>query len=268
MVVFVACIAAAQPALYVWQAGIIFLPSREVSRRPADLGWPYEEVWLDVGRHRTHAWFIPADGEAVGTVLFSHGNLGCMSDNLENAAVYREIALNVMLYDYGGYGMSTGKPSERRCYADARAAWDWLTRTRGIPSDRTVLVGRSLGSGPTCRLGTEVVPAAVVLESAFPSVAFFVKEEYPWFPTALLWHRFDNAAKIARITAPVLFVHGSEDRETPIEPVRDMYERAPEPKWFIELRGGHGSAYIVSREEYQDGLKTHLLPLVQDGEKR
>lgn len=227
------------------------------------MGWQYDEVWLDVGWNRTHAWFIPTDGEAVGTVLFSHGNLGCISDNLENVAVYREIGLNVLLYDYGGFGKSTGRPSERRCCADARAAWNWLTRVRGVPVDQIVLAGRSLGSGPTCQLGVEVVPAAVVLESAFHSVAYFAKQEYPWFPTLLLWHRFDNAAKIPRLEAPVVFVHSPDDRESPIEPIRDLYQSAPEPKWFFELRGGHGSAYLTSREVYQSGLKERLLPLLR-----
>lgn len=249
---------ALQPLLFVGQSLLIFRPGDELADRPTDRGWDYKGLSLRSGGGSTCAWYMATEN-ALGTVLYSHGNAGTMSDCLDDIEVYRRLGFNVLLYDYGGYGDSSGFPSEWRCYRDIRACWRYLTEDLKHDPAGIVLVGRSLGSGPTCQLATEVIPAAVILESGFHSVARSAREEYPYNPLRLiLWHRFDNAAKVPRIQCPILFIHSPDDEAIPIEHARTLYELANEPKQFLEIRGGHNSAYVASRPHYEEGLRAFL----------
>src|SRR5690606_1028401 len=173
------------------------VPTVEIYRTPADAGWAYEDVLLDVNGETTHGWYVPAAGRSRGVVLFSHGNAGNIADRIESIGLLRGLGFDVFAYDYGGYGRSTDKPGETRIYADARAAWRYLTEERGIAPETILLFGRSLGAAPTCQLATEVTPGAVIIESAFLSIGAMAGELYPFLPARLpLRHRLDNASKI------------------------------------------------------------------------
>ncbi|MCP4643348.1 MAG: alpha/beta hydrolase, partial [bacterium] len=185
-------------------------------RTPSFYGWSYEDVVVPVGDETTHGWYIPVE-DARGTVLFSHGNAGTIADRLESCAFFRELGFNVLVYDYGGYGKSSGGVSEQRCYADIRAIWRYLTDERGIDSKKIVLFGRSLGGGPTVDFAAEITnaegaPAAVILESTFLSTGQVGQDAFPFLPVKwLIRHRFDNAAKIGRVNGPLLIIHSPQD---------------------------------------------------------
>ncbi|MDZ4860370.1 MAG: alpha/beta hydrolase [Candidatus Hydrogenedentes bacterium] len=251
-------IAAAQPLIYGYQAQLVFNPGHAATPTPEDHGWTFEDVWLDVRWRETHAWYIRGENSR-GVALYSHGNGGSIADCLEDIAVYRSLGFDLFVYDYGGYGLSTGQPSEYRCYADIRAAWKYLTESQGYTPDRIVLVGRSLGTGPACELSATVRPAAVVLESSFYSIAKSAEEEFPNNPLRyLLWHKFDNAAKVKDFSAPTLFVHGEEDDANPIEHAELLFDATAGPTQFLALRGGHNTAYLIERQRYVDALREFL----------
>lgn len=240
---------------YFVQDKFIFPAPREVYRTPAAMGWAFDDVSLPVDHETTRGWFIPKEG-ARGTILYSHGNGECIADSLEAVGIYRDLGFNVLVYDYGGYGQSTGKPSEQRCYDDVRAMWKYLTVTRGIPPDRIVLFGRSLGGGPTTQLATEVKPACVVLESTFCSIPAMARAKFPLIPAWLILRtRFDNLAKVARITAPLLVIHSRTDSVVPFAQGRALYERATCRKEFLEIHGDHNDDFMVDKKTYEDGLK-------------
>lgn len=256
--------------LYLGQTRIIFPATRGLTATPEALGWAYEEVTLPVGKETTCARFLPVENPRA-TVLFSHGNAQTLSEWMLAMDVYRRLGCNVLVYDYGGYGLSTGRPSEKRCYADGRAVWRYLTQARGIPPDRIVLIGRSLGSGVAAQLAVEAKPAAVVLESAFLSLPEMAQHLYPFFPARyLVRHRFDTQSKVPRIEAPILFVHGAEDELVPLAHGKRLYELAKGPKKFLRIEGGHDSAYTESEWEYAAGLGEFLdavLPRETEGER-
>ena len=261
LVLFIAFIVA---ALYFGQTYIIFPATRGLQSNPTQLGYAYEEVKLDVMGEKTVGWFIKADNPR-GTVLFSHGNGGNIAGWMYGMDVYvRELHLNVLLYDYGGYGDSTGSPSEQRCYADIRAMWDWLTTTKGIPTKQIVLVGRSLGGGVTSKLASEVTPGAICLESTFLSVPRVAKEIFPVLPANLiLRHRFDTESRLQRFTAPVLVVHGKYDEVIPFHHGEAIYGLLKGPKQFLEIRGGHNDGYDISVEEYRETMEGFVLPFLK-----
>ena len=258
-VVLVGYLAAAS-ALFLAQRRVLFQTSRDLYRTPAENGWPFEDVWRDVGDERTHGWFIPALAEkSKGVVLFSHGNAGNIADRLESVAIFRGMNYDVLVYDYGGYGHSTGAPSEKRCYEDIRAMWRYLVENRGAAASSIVLFGRSLGAGPTCQLATEVEARAVILESAFRSVPRMAQDLYRIFPGKLLTRdRFANEDKVGRLRSRVLFVHSPDDEIIPFAHGKWLFEHASEPKKFFEIHGRHNEGFWRAGDFYVSGLNAFL----------
>ena len=246
--------------LWGFQEAMLFPASRHVWRTPGDapFNWKYEPVTLDVNGEKSDAWYIPVENPK-GTILLSHGNGGNIADRMEHYAMLRDLGYDVFAYDYGGYGNSTGKPSENRCYADIRAAWKYLAEVRGIPANKIVLYGESLGGGATCDLAAEVKPRAVVLQCTFLSVTKMAKEAFPFVPVRLLLrHNFDSESKIKKNTAPILIIHSQGDTFVPYRHGRGLYELANEPKTFLELRGDHNDCIFTSGETYTEGVRRFL----------
>jgi fermentation-respiration switch protein FrsA (DUF1100 family) len=246
------------------QTKMLFPATREIYRDPGDFGWDFEDVWLKVGeKDRSHGWFIPLEN-ARGVALFSHGNAGNIADRLESIDLLRQFGFSVFAYDYGGYGKSSGSPSETRCYQDIRAAWKYLTSDRGLSPDEILLFGRSLGGAITIDLATEVQPAAVIVESTFLSVPDVAKAVFPWLP--VYWirqHRMASKEKIAQIKSPLLIVHSTQDTLIPFSHGQKLYELATaEPKAFLEIQGNHNDGFVTSIETYRAGWEQFLTPLL------
>ena len=246
---------------------LLFPATKEIYRDPSFYGWAFEDVSLDVGDGETsHAWWIPV-ADARGVCLFSHGNAGNIADRLESISILRELGLSVLAYDYGGYGRSSGKPSEARLYDDIRAAWRHLTADRGIGAETIVVFGRSLGGGPSAQLATEVAPAGVVLESTFTSVPAAAKNFYPFLPVDwLVRHRFDNLAKVAGIAAPLMIVHSPEDSLIRFAHGEALFEAAAQPKRFLEIHGEHNDGFARSMDVYVAGWEAFLGDVLAAGE--
>jgi uncharacterized protein len=241
-------------ALFFMQDAMIFPGGGPLHRTPEDIGVEFLSIEREVLGDTTIGWYMPVEN-ARGTVLFSHGNGENISDGLHQAELYQSLGLNCLMYDYGGYGSSTGKPSEARCYADARAMWDWLVDVQETRPESIILAGRSLGGGVTTQLAAVVSPGGVILESTFTSLPQIAQNQFAWLPAkALVRHKFDNGEAIAKVTAPLLIVHGNEDRLIPIEHGRQLFELANEPKEFLAIQGGHNDAHIRSHDAYTAAL--------------
>ncbi len=246
--------------IFVFQNKLVFPGGTLSERTPSSppFGWEYQNILLRVGEETTHAWFIPLEN-ARGTALFSHGNGGAISERLESCAMLRRLGLSVLVYDYGGYGRSTGGSSEERCYKDARAMWQYLTSDLGVPREKVLLFGRSLGGAVTLQLATEVRPGAIIVESTFLSMPEIAQEKARIYPMRLLMRsRFDNAAKVARVSAPVLLLHSPDDTLIPFRHGRTLFDLAREPKEFFTLRGDHHEGFILSEPDYSMALEAFV----------
>lgn len=235
------------------------LPGREIESTPADIGLEYESLQLETeDGMRLHAWFIPA-AQTGPAVLFFHGNAGNISHRLDSIRIFHTLDLDVFIFDYRGYGRSTGKPSEQGVYRDAEAAWRHLTETRGIDPHRIILFGRSLGSAVAAWLGARTRPGAVILESPFTSVPDMAAKLYPLAPVRLLVRlEFNTLAVVQDIHAPLLVLHSRQDEIIPFSHGKKIYEAARESKRFIELRGGHNDGFIVTGDAYVYGLRAFI----------
>lgn len=247
---------------YFFQERLIFQTTRELYRDPSHYQWPFEEILLPVGEHVTHGWFLPLTN-ARGVVLFSHGNAGNIADRLESIGLLRSFGFSVLAYDYGGYGKSTGKPSEQRCYTDIEAMWRYLTEALGISPDKIVLFGRSLGGGATAHLAARVKPAAVVLESTFISMPEAAQAAFPWFPARwIVHHYFPNAENVKMISAPLMIVHSRQDDIIPFRHGETLFKNANEPKTFLEIFGVHNEGFVLSEDIYRQGVEDFLAPIL------
>lgn len=244
--------------LFFFQAHFIFLPSSAIVETPTQWKMEYEETTLPVDGFQTKVWLLPVP-QARGVILFSHGNAGNMSNRRSEVEVLRGLGMSVCMYDYGGYGQSSGDPSETRCYADARAVWGWLTKEKGFSPDKIVLYGHSLGGGPTAQLATEVKPGGVVLESSFRSIAAVAQATYPVYPCRLLVrHRFDNESKMSAIHAPLMVIHSRNDEIIPFPQGQTLFEKGNEPKRFLETHGGHNTGFLESLDIYNPAWRQFL----------
>jgi pimeloyl-ACP methyl ester carboxylesterase len=239
---------------------MIFYPSPGADLRPQALGIEGEEVFLHTEDGvRLHAFYLPAPG-ATRALLFLHGNAGNASHRLPNAAALVRLGTSVLLPDYRGYGLSEGTPSEKGCYADARAALAYLIEERGFREDRIVLFGRSLGGSVAVDLAQDRSLAGVILESTFTSAADVVKHSFGRAIAPLVGGMLASDRKIGRVRSPLLFFHGDRDEIIDYEIGRRLFEAAPEPKVFVTLAGaGHndtlqrgGPAYLARIGSFLD----------------
>jgi len=188
-------------------------------------------------------------------LLFLHGNAGNISHRLDSLRLFNSLGLNVLIFDYSGYGKSGGTASEQQTYADARVAWNYLTRTRGVAAGKIVIFGRSLGAGVATWLATQETPAGLILESAFTSVPALAQKFYPIFPVRWLARiRYDNAARLPTVDCPVLIAHSRDDELIPIGHGRELFGLAREPKTFLPMVGGHNDGFFVSGPSYRAGI--------------
>ena len=241
--------------VYVMQPRLIFypdMPGRTLEATPAAVDLAFEDVSLATADgEQLHGWYVPNDA-AHATLLFCHGNAGNISHRLDSIRLFHELGLNVLIFDYRGYGRSSGTASEQGTYRDADAAWEHLVGERGVPPQRIVLFGRSLGAAVASDLATRTQPGAVILESAFTSVPDMAARLYPWLPVRwLASYRYNNAAKIRNISSPVLVMHSRDDEIIPFAHGERLYALANEPKSMFELRGGHNDGFHVSRDAYR-----------------
>jgi len=239
---------------------MIFYPVRGVEITPVQLGISGEEVFFTTEDGvRIHAFYLPAAG-ANRALLFLHGNAGNASHRLPNAAELVQLGCSVLVIDYRGYGLSEGRATETGVYADARAGLAHLVEQRGFSESRVIVFGRSLGGAVAVDLAQDRALAGVILESTFPSVADIVSNGPGGaLLGALAGRRFESAAKIGQMRAPLLYFHGDRDEVIRYELGRRLFDIAPEPKTFETIHGaGHNDLTQVGGRPYFERIREFL----------
>lgn len=251
--------------LFLFQDQLAYYPQigREIESTPRAHGLDYEPLTLATpDGERLDAWFVPAP-QARGVVLFLHGNAGNMSHRMNSVLMFHRLGYSVLIFDYRGYGRSSGKPSEHGLYRDAQAAWDYLVRQRSVAPARIVVFGESLGGAVAAWLVAHERAGALVLSSVFTSAPELAADLYPWLPAKwLVRMRYDTRAALAQVRCPVLVAHSPGDEIVPFRHGQRLFEAAAQPKVFLPLAGGHNDGFIFMRVPWVDALgaflRTHL----------
>ena len=240
------------------EASFIYFPQRQYDARPEDFGLAAEALSLQSsGGVRLKGWWIHGAGRKA--LLFFHGNAGNVSHRLERVRILVEsLGLDVFLVDYRGYGESSGKPNEEGLYADGEAI-SRAAAERGFPPDRIVLFGESLGCAVAIETALRHPCLALILETPFLSIAALARVIYPFLPVFLIRTRFDNEAKIARVTVPKLIVAAERDEVVPPGHARRLFELAVPPKDFYMIPGAtHNDTYVAGGRQYVEKWKEFL----------
>ncbi|TAL36884.1 MAG: alpha/beta hydrolase [Spirochaetes bacterium] len=226
-------------------SGLVYFPDTKVTVTPAVAGLAFQAVRVRTADKVTiAAWWLPHEA-ARATVLFCHGNAGNISHRLDQLKIFHGLGLNVLIFDYRGYGESEGSPSEEGTRRDAEAAWEWCTGTMGISPRDMIIYGHSLGGAVAVRLASEKTAAGLIVDSSFTSVADVASRHVPGvLARGLFGGMYDSRETIARVRCPVLVMHSPEDEIIPYEMGEELFRVAREPKRFFKSRGSHNSAFI------------------------
>jgi uncharacterized protein len=246
------------------QEKILFHPRRIVDVTPGDSGVKFENVTLPLNADRLAGWWIPSDDPQARTLLYLHGNAGNISGNLDQALRLRSTGLNVFLFDYRGFGRSTGgPPREKLVYEDAERAWQYLVEERKILSANIAIYGHSIGGAVAVNLTSNHPEAgALITECTFTSIAERADLESftAFLPIRLiLTERFDSILKIRSVHVPKLFLQGEADAMLPPVMAHRLYDAAPAPKQIALIPGGgHEDSAEVNPGAYFGALNAFL----------
>lgn len=232
----------------------VFLPDRYPDGvwEPEVFGLSAQDVWFESKDGiQLHGWWMPHHS-ARGTVLYCHGNTGSIAHRIGVFRHLRRMKVNLLAFDYRGYGKSGGTPSETGLFQDVRAAYQHLVEVIGEDPREIILFGHSLGGAVAVDCALDCTVAGLVVQSSFTHIRDAAKAMFPTLPLHLAATRqFRSIDKVDKIQIPKLFIHGDCDETVPVELGKKLYEVASEPKeLYIVRRAGHNDVHRYGGMRY------------------
>jgi alpha-beta hydrolase superfamily lysophospholipase len=233
---------------------LLFFPSGAVPEASAVPDLAVEEmVFAATDGERLNGWWVPSRAQRRGHVLLCHGNGGDIGDRIAHARLLTMAGFDVLLFDYRGFGRSSGRPSVEGTYRDALAAHAVLLER--ADDDRVFYLGESLGGAVALALALRRPPAGLILQSAFTSVRDMARLHYPYIPRALVPDAYPSIALIRDLRAPLIVLHGERDDIVPASHADALYDAAPEPKRIqVFERVGHNDLVAGAAEEWMEAI--------------
>lgn len=232
----------------------MFCPERPAARGwdPSDYGIPRERVqeeWFESSDGALlYGWYCRAD-KPIASAVFCHGNTGNLTTIAEIIPYLLRAGYNVLLFDYRGYGRSTGVPSFGGVVADGIAAARFHEKIRpmDLPS---ILYGFSLGGAIAAQVIQHHPFDGLILQSTFTSLPDVTRAVFPRVPLHLLaGNLFDTRSIVRRLRVPLLIFHGTADEVCPSWMAHSLYDCCPTPKWLHTVDGGlHKDLFIRDPE--------------------
>lgn len=251
------------PLLGAFYPMLAFYPFQE-NLIPVAIG-PYKcETLTFPGPRNTSlcAWYYKNPG-ATRVIMVSHGNAGNMSHRAKLAEHLLNAGCSVFMYDYGGYGNSTGSPSPDAVCQDGLVAYDYLCNKLAYAPQQIVIYGESIGGAVASYITAHREPAALIIQSGFLSLPDIAKEKFaPFklFPNALFYQpHMSNLDALQQQHPPLLIMHGVQDRVIPFRHGEQLAAAASKPVTFVPLtRSGHNDTYIADAQLFDQSLKEFL----------
>jgi hypothetical protein len=214
-------------------------------------------------------WWLPPSDPAAPTLLYLHGTFRNLYRNFPKIEALRDAGFGVLAVDYRGWGDSTPiVPSQKTIVADADAAWAELLRHQPEARKR-VIYGHSLGGAVAIDLASRKHGgsdyAALIVESTFTNLADLAASAAGPVGPIAVWisgESFDSLAKIGRVDAPILMLHGDADNTVPVALGRKLRDAAPPGVQWVEIPGGsHSRLHEDAPERYRQALAALIAAL-------
>jgi len=239
----------------------VYHPGRSFDATGAELGRPFEQVHFKSGDGvDLHGWFYPATTNSPNAhigLVYCHGNAGNISHRLDTCRALLQTGMAVFLFDYRGYGKSSGRPSEEGTYLDAQAACAWM-RLKGYANTNLIAYGESLGGGIATEVLLREKLGGLVLQGTFTSVPDLGAELFPWLPVRWISRiKYDTLSKLPKVTVPVVVLHSRGDEIIGYHHSQKNYDAIKSPKFFCELQGDHNNP-LEDRKSFVEAINTLL----------
>lgn len=251
-------------SFYIFQWRFMYFPNRE-RVHPKDIGLDFveEHELLAPDGNTLIAWYAPAKA-GMPTILYFHGNSGSLAHRKERIHRFTRAGYGVYMMSYRRYSGSTGKPSQAWNISDGLLAYDTLIEL-GVTPDNIVVYGESIGTGVATPVSVGREVAALILEAPFTSTVDIAKKRYPFLPIRrYMLDRYESVNVIHRIAAPLLVIHGENDKVIPLSSAQELFDAALEPKRMKVIPGAGHTRLLRSGAwaEIQDFLKEVMDPKV------
>jgi pimeloyl-ACP methyl ester carboxylesterase len=244
-----------------WQ--LVLKPSRNVTSTPAAVNLAFTEVHFGVdgaGQPELDGWWIPSDSAADPTILLLHSGDGSMSDAVSKAQTLHAARLNILLFDYRGYGHSSGQhPTEATMESDAETAFRYLTTLRGVAAQSVVAYGTGAGASLAVKLCVDHPQiAALILESPSGDFLSQVRRDprATLVPTSLLFNQnFPLEGPLHSLSTPKLLISYTDSGMQP-----NVFRQAADPKMTVELPASPASSARDSINRFLSSYVAHPPP--------
>jgi len=230
----------------------IYFPQSNFDFHPEEFRLQYKEAFFDTEDDELlHGWFFPGEKDSP-VILHFHGNAGNISHRLDLVQSFLRKRFSVFLFDYRGFGKSSGRPSETGLYRDGIAAWAYLVEKEKIAPERLVLHGHSIGAAVAIEVALQKKVRGLVIESAFTSTKDMAKTLALFaLISPVVPAHYNNLEKIRRVPFPMLIIHGERDEIVPFSMGQKLFETATDHKSFYPVKdAGHNDVLIVGGEKY------------------
>ena len=253
--------------VYCFQEQLVYnpnYPERELKYSPISQGMEHTDVYFTTADQvKLHGWFVKNDSSEL-VALICHGNSGNISHRIDTMRMFYELGMSVFIFDYRGFGLSEGHPSEHGTYSDVEAAWQYLME-QGIKPEQVVVKGRSLGGAIASYIAHRHTPLGLIVDSSFASIHKLGQNMFPIFPANILVrYKYPHEEFISQVQCPVLIFHSLNDELIPYTHGKMLYRAVKTPKTFVPLYGGHNNSILLCEgtikarmREFMDHLKNH-----------
>jgi fermentation-respiration switch protein FrsA (DUF1100 family) len=236
-------VAAFDVARRVFRRSQLFCPTREpvLSWKPEDYGIPaghVDDVWFETDDgEMLHGWYCRAD-HPTASALYCHGNTGNLTIAAHVMPFLMAAGINILIFDYRGFGKSSGSPSIDGIVSDGLCAarFHEEIRPKGLPS---LLYGYSLGGAVAAQVIQHHSFDGLILQSTFTNLRDMARVSFPRIPIHLVaGDFFDTLSVLRKLKVPLLLIHGSADEVCPGWMVEKLFDAATHPGKQLKIVTG------------------------------
>ena len=250
--------------LYFNQHKIILSPSPHYHPPPKSFNITQRFIHFD-NNDSLHTWYIKNNNKKI-TVLYFSGNAFNISHRLFHVDVFNQLDINAIMFDYKGYGLSTGSIIGKESFFESsELVYNFMIDSLGVPTDSMLFWGYSLGGPIAAQLASGKNIHGIVLESPVISVNKISKEIYPYLPFSII-NKFDFNIEdfIYASNAHILVIHSEEDNIIPFRHVSDFFNNLNRKnKKMIRIHGQHRLSSFDSFPIYYKGVSSFIKGLTK-----